>query len=380
MGQDIYFMPLGGGQRVGASCYFLKLGEANILLDAGIGRKNGLRVEPDFYHLLTSRFVSSLNQLNHIYISHAHSDHVGYLLNLMKEAKASCVYMTEITSYLTRYQLYDRIYFSGRERLEEERLAAQSMLDRVTEVSYMQKMVFGSYSVTFLPAGHIPGAMMLLFEYKNRKILYTGDFSLQGTALTGGCAIPEDGIDTVIMCGLHAKHPGYRRETDSLYRMIKKCFGLVMAGGSAMCYVPQLSKGIEFIKAMNECNRFHIPVYIDESVMKVVEKMERLHIPILTEDNHVLRGGMPQKPHIYVASRQIPRGAGYEKISVDFALHEDYGEMYEFLKRISPRQAYIVHCAEAGSPYDETIEQKLIRDGTCRTQIIFADDGECYKL
>ena len=39
---DIFFMPLGGGQQVGASCYFLRLGETNILLDAGIGKDGDL--------------------------------------------------------------------------------------------------------------------------------------------------------------------------------------------------------------------------------------------------------------------------------------------------------------------------------------------------
>lgn len=46
MEQKIYFMPLGGGQRVGASCYYLRLGESNLILDAGIGIENGVIFEP----------------------------------------------------------------------------------------------------------------------------------------------------------------------------------------------------------------------------------------------------------------------------------------------------------------------------------------------
>ena len=39
---------------------------------------------------------------------------------------------------------------------------------------------------------------IMLFEYQNRKILYTGDFSLTHTPLTDGCMIPEyEGIDTI---------------------------------------------------------------------------------------------------------------------------------------------------------------------------------------
>ena len=56
---DIFFMPLGGGQRVGASCYFLRLGDTNILLDAGIGGDGKTKFLPDEYSLTTLPFVQT---------------------------------------------------------------------------------------------------------------------------------------------------------------------------------------------------------------------------------------------------------------------------------------------------------------------------------
>ncbi len=57
----MYFMALGGGQRIGASCYYLKLGESNIILDAGTGLDSeGIIFEPNLYALKTSPFVTSL--------------------------------------------------------------------------------------------------------------------------------------------------------------------------------------------------------------------------------------------------------------------------------------------------------------------------------
>ena len=121
--QEIYFMPLGGGQRVGASCYYLRLGGVNIILDAGIGKEKGMVFEPDFHSLLTSVFIQSLSQINQIYISHAHADHIGYLLRLMRETPKADVYMTQITALLSEYQLYDKTYLSGRNEDENQRLA-----------------------------------------------------------------------------------------------------------------------------------------------------------------------------------------------------------------------------------------------------------------
>ena len=104
--EDLYFMPLNGGQNVGASCYFLRLGNANIILDAGTGKNKGIIFEPDFLSLLTLPFILSLNQIDQIFISHAHLDHTGYLLELMKSAQHAGVYMTKPTKLLIEHQLY----------------------------------------------------------------------------------------------------------------------------------------------------------------------------------------------------------------------------------------------------------------------------------
>ncbi len=382
MEPDIFFMPLGGGQRVGASCYFLRLGEANILLDAGIGTEKGLVFEPNLYALKTSCFLQSLNQIHQVFISHAHMDHVGYLLKLLQEADMPAVYMTELTALLAKYQLYDKIYMLGEQQAEKRRLAAQTLLERISYVSYRQSLCFGNYRATFFQAGHIPGAMMVLLETGRRKILYTGDYSLSETPLNGGCLVPEqEGIDTVILCGLHAKHPDYKRKENGLYQSVRMACQTAKRGRPVLCQIRQLSKGIEFLKAINHQNQEHIPIYLDRSVMSVIERLEQLGISVLTADNHVAGERLPDKPHLYLTSadrREL--SSRYETIQVDFSLHEDFAEMKEFLKRINPRQAYLVHCAKEASREDQTIEQVLMLDGDCRTQITFAEEEEIYKL
>lgn len=98
MEPDIYFMPLGGGQRVGASCYYLQLGECNLILDAGTGKEKGLTFEPDLHSLVTMPFLQSAGQIHQIYISHAYADHIGYLPELTSKARMAEVYMTELIS------------------------------------------------------------------------------------------------------------------------------------------------------------------------------------------------------------------------------------------------------------------------------------------
>lgn len=385
MRPEIIFMPLGGGQRVGASCYYLKIGDSNILLDAGIGVDQGMEFEPNFHCLLTSPFMQSMGQINQIFISHAHMDHVGDLLKVMNQANYANVYMTEITKTLTQYQLYDRLFIGNREKDERTRLATKGLLEKITPVSFMKTLDFGKYRVTFYPAGHIPGAMMVLFEVGRKKILYTGDYSIHHTVLTQKC-IPPKGmdIDTVILCGLHAKHPDYVKKSDRMFQQIGYVLHVVNdTGQSVLCKVPQLSKGIEFLKKLNDWNRTGIPIYIDESLMNVIHKMEQLSVPILNQYNRVMdmSKGRPKEAHIYLTSDRNTRWVGpYKLLNANFSLHEDFSEMKEFLKLLNPRQAMVVHCDKEKSVFDETIEQEMMRDGECRTQFTFAEENEIYQL
>lgn len=383
MNQDIVFIPLGGGQRVGASSYYLKLGESNIILDAGTGVEEGVEFEPDFHCLLSSQYIQSMNQVGQIFVSHAHMDHIGCLLKLMSQTKYSTVYMTEITKVLTKYQLYDRGIVGSKKCNEDTRLAAQSLLEKIASVGFMKTLDFDKYKVTFYPAGHIPGAMMMLFEYGKRKILYTGDYSLNRTFMTQGCMLPENlNIDTVIMCGLHAKHPDYTKNAGSLYNQVNSILRNVeIDGKSVRCKVNQLSKGIEFLKALNTWNTASIPVYLDKSVMSMIENMEKLSVPVLVATNRVMGDELPKEPHIYLTADGQKYGIGnYQEVKVDFSLHEDFSDMKEFIKRINPRQAVLVHCGKEQSVFDKTIEQEMMKDVDCRTQFIFAEEKEIYML
>ena len=106
---DIYFTALGGGQHVGGSCYYLKLGSSNIILDAGIRTTNGIVSAPELYPLMTSPFLQSMSQIDKIFISHAHMDHVGYLTELMQSAGNASVYMLSLIHILEMDDLLIRL-------------------------------------------------------------------------------------------------------------------------------------------------------------------------------------------------------------------------------------------------------------------------------
>ena len=375
---DIVFIPLGGAQSVGASCYFLKLGNNNIILDAGVSINNGIKIGPDTDTFRSYPFIHSMSEINAIFISHAHMDHVGYLLELASEAKNATIYMTERTYLLAEHQLYDKEYMAIKG--EKECLAARSILEKIVKVDYFKKLIFNDYSVTFFPAGHIPGAMMLLFEFKRRKILYTGDYSMSDTYFTDSCYIPKNmNIDTVIMCGLHAKNPSYTRSKNAINQKLFEVYTYLKNGFSVKCVASQLSKGIEFLKIVNYYNKCGVQIYVDDMIMNIANKMEKLHIPIFDKNSHSIGCLNSMEPHVYITTDR-QRDRYYKTVNVDFSLHEDFEEMYKFLKRINPKKVYVVHSPDRYSEDGYTIEQMMMNDAESRSQFTFAEKNEIYKI
>lgn len=369
--QNIDMYILGGGQCVGASCYYLKLGGHSLLLDCGIGSNGGASYHPDFFGLLQTGTVQSLNQISSVFISHAHLDHVGALGYFMRQVPAASVYMTALTRGLAEKQLWQY----GRN------FSPVRMQQQCVDVAYGQEIVCKDFRVNFLPAGHVPGAMMMLFSYGGRHILYTGDYSLSDSPLTMAAAIPPEEIDTLIICGLHARHRYY--SSGNSYAQLGdllKCH--VENNQSLYIKVKQLSKGVELLKLINQVLGGVVPVYIDRSVLDVVRRFDAAGIPLLDRNNFLYDGLVKRGTHVVISSHTADRElrASYVYVDGDVPLHDDFADTLEFIRRINPRRAVIVHSPPSARPDDDSVEQYLMCEADCRTQFLFPENGEYITL
>ena len=366
-GGKIIFMALGGAQEVGASCYFLKLGENNLLLDCGCGLTRGIKFAPQFSALLQTPYLQDFHQISHVIISHAHLDHSAALPDFLELNERAAVYMTDLTREILTAQL-------------EERFG--SIEKNISSVAYLQKIPLPRLKMSFHQAGHIPGAMMTLINFRGKNILYTGDYSTFPTQLVGSALLPDVKIDILILCGLHARHPNYRRFGDSdaaLKKILHKIRYALRRGKSVYCQVTQISKGVELITLINK----FLPqaeIFIDDRVMKIVHRFENLHIPIMREQNHPL-SNFPRIPHVILSTRPPPLHSSLEILKGDFSLHDDFAATVEFVRRVNPKICVAVH-----SPPDKifhtgtTLEQVLINDPDSRTSFIFPKTGEPFEL
>ena len=379
--KQIRFMALGGAQRVGASCYYLGLGDSHILLDCGIGQLSGMRLNPVINSLLGIPGIYSFRQIMEVYISHAHLDHSGYLPELFKQSTECRAYMTEITRRLLHHQYSTEGYAK---MMHYKRSYTSSMLENVflrsASVSYCNKMPFNEYSVEFLQAGHIPGAMMMLFSYAGKNILYTGDFSINGSILTEGCMLPDKEIDLMIMCGLHAKHPLKHKSVDVFEVFCAEVSDYLSMEENVYCQTAQLSKGVELLKFLNSFVPPFIKIYVDPYIYGVVRELERLNVQIFQRNNYLLSENSDlSAQHIILSTRrQSGYFSQYAHVDGNFSLHDSFEETLHFIKQINSRDAVIIHSPGNLDGSVETVEQRLVFDPDCRTQFLFPEEQELY--
>ncbi|MDO4922200.1 MAG: MBL fold metallo-hydrolase [Phascolarctobacterium sp.] len=371
---NIYFMALGGAQSVGASCYYLRLGGSNLLLDCGVARRNDITVLPKLHYLLASPFMDSLSQLDKVYISHAHGDHVGYLPELMQQAPQAAVYLTAATKFLAEHSLA----MQSKKRRLRQNLQMQSFC---REVSYLQTLREENYNVTFYPAGHLPGAMMTLFEYRGKRILYTGDYSFHSCFVQNQAWLPVDlDVDILIICALHANRPS-EKQPRTLADMLEKAYEYLSRGYSVWFRTADAGRTMELLLAVNNWQRqngLQFPVFLKGAAMEAALIAEKLRLPILSGCHYNCLAKDAAKPHIAVSGKEAPEGEGYKIFGGNYTLHESYAEMKEFIKILNPRLALLVHCPSG--PNFGGIARDFAAEGACRTQFIFPQEGQIFML
>ena len=360
----IIFMPLGGAQEVGASCYYLKLGKYNFLLDCGAGQINGISFNPYFDALIKMGYVKDLRQISHVFISHAHLDHVAALPEFLQLNDRATAYMTDFTFKIAELQLIDRLTFL--------------MKENISRVSFMQKILLKNLSITFHQAGHIPGAMMTLFNFNGRKILYTGDYSTFATQLVEPAIFPDVEIDVLIICAVHSRHSMYRKNNESEKNILTQIRRSVKKGRKVYCHVNQISKGVELITLINK----FLPdteIFINDSILKIVHCFEDQYISVMTPNNHPLRNFV-NKPCVILSTRPPRPRTDTDIVNCNFSLHDDFNSVVKLITRINPKICVVVHSPPDNRRSDTTIEQILLRNPDSRTSFIFPDYCEPFEL
>lgn len=173
--ERLIYLPLGGAGEIGMNCYVYGYGpegaERLILVDLGVtfpdmDSSPGVDlIMPDITWLEERK-----NQLEAIFITHAHEDHVGAVGHLYEKLGAP-IYARAFTANLAR-----------------GKLAEYGHSDKVvqTTAAWPETRQAGPFSVGFLPISHsIPESSALVIDTPEGRIVHTGDFKLDPTPIVG---------------------------------------------------------------------------------------------------------------------------------------------------------------------------------------------------
>ena len=287
------FIPLGGADDIGASCFYLNIDGTGILLDCGIHpQKKGIDSLPKF-ELIEDK------PLDFVLISHAHQDHIGALPFLVKKFPFVKIYSTNQTLDIAKITLHNAAKIISEQLTDKDPIKPFShddidlLLRTVHTIEYNEEIpVAGmrhnsneNIKITFYDSGHILGSASVLIEHKGKRIFYTGDLKLSSQFIMNGAELPNKPVDVLITEATYAatdssKIGTLRGETSAF---VKSANEILSNGGSVLIPVFGLGK-------------------MQEILMMLYLQMSRGK---LTETN-IYTGGIGKKiAHVYDLNRYL---------------------------------------------------------------------------
>ena len=230
MSDRLIYLPLGGAGEIGMNAYVYGYGKSGkerlIVVDLGVtfpdmdGTPGVDLILPDIAWLKERRA-----QIDGIFITHAHEDHVGAIGHYWDQLGAP-VYARPFTANIARRKLGEHGHPEG--------------IVTVVDV-YPQVIECGPFKVSYVPISHsIPESAGLLIDSPDGRIVHTGDFKIDETPVVGDPwkqdlweEISKDGVKALICdsTNVFSLEPGRSESTigGAIADMMKEATGMVVA-------------------------------------------------------------------------------------------------------------------------------------------------------
>ncbi len=189
----------GGAGSVTGANFLLEIEGKKILIDCGLTQ--GIKLADD---INWDSFPYDPKEIDFLFITHAHVDHLGRAPKLIHEDFRGKIYSTKPTKALALLMLEDTMDILGQTKdLNLDKIYTPENLKLAFSLwegfEYHQIIkIAPNLEVSFMNAGHILGSAMVLFIYNGKKILFTGDLGNSPSPLLPD---PEKvaGVDYLIM-------------------------------------------------------------------------------------------------------------------------------------------------------------------------------------
>ncbi|MDP3727127.1 MAG: MBL fold metallo-hydrolase [bacterium] len=251
----------GGAREVTGACYLLEIGRMKILVDCGMFQGC------DDCDLRTHQpFPFKASELDAVFVTHAHIDHIGRLPKLYREGFRGPIYATPPTRDLAEIMLEDAMSFfhHGQELFSVSDLAETLKLFR--PLNYGEDITVSlGVSARLAESSHILGSAFVRFESDGKIIVFTGDVgNAPSVLLPPRASIPEANILVVESTYGNKRH----KHTQDRRLMLERAIEDTAARkGTLMLPVFATERTQEILHEMNEMLQFKrvppMPVFVD---------------------------------------------------------------------------------------------------------------------
>jgi len=226
----LIYLPLGGAGEIGMNCYVYGYGPAGaerlIVVDLGVafpdmdGQPGVDLILPDIAWLRDRR-----DQIDGIFITHAHEDHVGAVGHLWGQLKAP-IYCRRFTA------------IHAMRKMEEQGHSTENVH---VVGPYPADVKAGPFKVQFAPVSHsIPEASALVIDTPEGRVVHSGDFKIDRNPVVGEAfdedlwrQIAADGVRAYVCdsTNVFSRHAG-RSESElptQVTELVSSAKGMVVA-------------------------------------------------------------------------------------------------------------------------------------------------------
>ena len=166
----------GGTGSVTGANFLLEIEDKKILIDCGLTQGQKLAEDINW-----DPFVYDPKEIDILFITHAHVDHLGRVPKLIYEGFRGEIYSTHPTKAFAKPMLDDTMAILSKNKdydltaiYTEENINLAISLWKGFNYHETIK-ILDNLEVTFYDAGHILGSAMIEFKYNGKKIVFTGD-------------------------------------------------------------------------------------------------------------------------------------------------------------------------------------------------------------
>ena len=285
---------LGGVKTVTGSCFYIECNKLKILVESGLYQGEGAD------EVNRAAFDFQPEEINCIFITHAHLDHSGMLPRIVREGFKGKIITTSATRDLLELMLHDSANIQGSDAEWLTRKAIRAgkhpvlplyTVDDVKNViplfdvkPYDKIFHLGNgIKYRFLDAGHILGSSSLELYYKDsseeKKIVFSGDIGKKGSPIVRDPFTPPES-DFVVMESTYGNrlHKTQKESIDEMVEAIKITF---KKGGNV--FIPSFAVGRtqDLLYILNNLVRegrlYRIDVYLDSPLAEEVTKVYLAH-------------------------------------------------------------------------------------------------------